>query len=343
MRIEQDVKLDFSDVLLKPKRSTIKSRKEIDLNRSFKFCHSSIEWSGVPIISSNMRSVTTEEVAIEMNKRGMLACFPKTLEMEIEAINFIPSFGLIDGRPNTFFDPTFLCLDVPNGYIEDVVTMVKQLRQEYEGVIIAGNVVTAEQTEALILAGADIVKVGIGSGAACSTRIKTGVGMPQLSAVMECSDAAHGLGGHIISDGGCTVPADIVKAFCAGADFVMLGGMLAGHNENAEDCSCVGVRELNNTCLECHGTGKIGAFYGSSSERGNNESAGGLRSYRASEGWEIRLPARGPIGNTLQDIEGGIRSACSYVGARSIKDLPKCATFVQVGRQANMSLWEHRI
>lgn len=319
MRIESDVKLDFQDVLLKPKRSTIKSRKEIDLNRTFKFCHSEAEWTGVPIISSNMASVTTTDVAIEMNSRGMLSCIPKSVDFEIEGSNFIPSFGLEGYKGYSFLQPLFLCLDVPNGYIEDVVTMVKELRNLTSSVIIAGNVVTAEQTEALILAGADIVKVGIGSGAACSTRIKTGVGMPQLSAVMECGDAAHGLGGHIISDGGCVVPADIVKAFAAGADFVMLGGMLAGHEENGQD------------------------FYGSSSERGNNETAGGLRSYRASEGWEIRLPARGPIGNTLQDIEGGLRSACSYVGAKTIKALPKCATFIQVQRQANMSMWDHRV
>lgn len=318
MRIESDIKLDFQDVLLKPKRSTIKSRKEINLNRAFRFRYSSQEWTGVPIISSNMRSVTTEAVGIEMIKRGMLACIPKTVDWDIESPNFIPSFGLQDQRVPMLFEPMFLCLDVPNGYIEEVVQTVKELRQNCDDVIIAGNVVTAEMTEALILAGADIVKVGIGSGAACSTRIKTGVGMPQLSAVIECADAAHGLGGHIISDGGCTTSGDIAKAFAAGADFVMLGGMLAGHDENGSD------------------------FYGSSSERGNNESAGGLKDYRASEGWEIKLQPRGPISGTLQDIEGGLRSACAYVGARNIKNLPKCATFVQVNRQANTSLWDQR-
>ncbi len=320
MRIESDIKLDFQDVLLKPKRSTIKSRKEIDLNRTFKFRYSDVEWTGVPIIASNMASVTTPEVAWEMNKRGMLACIPKNADWDVESVNYIPSIGLSEPEPIvTFNDPTFICLDVPNGYIEDVITMVKRLRQGYDGVVIAGNVVTAEMTEALILAGADIVKVGIGSGAACSTRIKTGVGMPQLSAVMECGDAAHGLGGHIISDGGCVVPADIVKAYAAGADFVMLGGMLAGHDEN--------------------GT----SFYGSSSERGNNEIAGGLRDYRAAEGWEMEIPSRGSINITLQDIEGGLRSGCSYVGARRLKDLPKCATFIQVNRIANTSLWDNRV
>lgn len=351
MRIESDVKLDFCDVLLKPKRSTIKSRKEIDLSRTFKFRHSDLTWTGVPIISSNMASVTTPEVAWEMAKRGMLACIPKNADWETESVDYIPSFGLQDDMPvGVFVKHPFACLDVPNGYIEDVITMVKNLRQGYDGILIAGNVVTAEQTEALILAGADIVKVGIGSGAACSTRIKTGVGMPQLSAVMECADAAHGLGGHIISDGGCSVPGDIVKALAGGSDFVMLGGMLAGHDENGQNClSCSGegrIYSLDSAdsvpCSYCNQTGKVHDFYGSSSRRGNNEIAGGLKDYRASEGWEIKLPNRGPIADTLQDIEGGLRSACAYVGAKNLKSLPKCATFVMVNRTANTSLWEHR-
>lgn len=318
MRIENGLYLDFCDVLLKPKRSTIESRKEIVLERTFSFLHSAYGWHGVPIISSNMTSVTTPTVAGRMLDRNMLSCLPKTATWTTTSPNLIPSIGL-EGTPDGFTGG-WLCLDVPNGYIERVVRLTKMLRDEYRTnlTLIVGNVVTAEQTEALLLAGADIVKVGIGSGAACSTRIKTGVGMPQLSAVMECADAAHGLGGHIISDGGCTVAGDIVKAFAAGADFVMLGGMLAGHDEN--------------------GT----TFYGMSSERGNIELSGGLKDYRASEGWEIELPSRGPIDRTLQDIEGGLRSACSYVGARSIKDLPKCSTFIQVNRQANTSMWEHR-
>ena len=318
MRIESDVKLDFCDVLLKPKRSTIRSRKDVSLLRVFRFLHSDFEWEGIPIISSNMTSVTNPEVARIMRKHYMLSCTPKTQNLANYGNWHIESLGLKDKPLSGTFN--WICLDVPNGYIQAVVDRTRELRNLYPWcVLIVGNVVTAEATEALILAGADIVKVGIGSGAACSTRIKTGVGMPQLSAVIECADAAHGLGGHIISDGGCSTPGDIVKAFAGGADFVMLGGMLAGHNENGQD------------------------FYGMSSERGNNEIAGGLRSYRASEGWEIRLPARGPIEGTLQDIEGGLRSACSYVGARTLKDLPKCATFVKVGRQANMSLWDHRV
>jgi GMP reductase len=353
LRIESDIKLDFCDVLLKPKRSTIESRKEISLDRTFRFLSGSA-WTGVPIISSNMSSVTTPDSAVAMMKRGMLTCLPKNWNHEYwdhsGTGNFIPSYGLVD---EVNYSRNWVCLDVPNGYIESVVRRVKEMRMGYDGIIIAGNVVTAEQTEALILAGADIVKVGIGSGAACSTRIKTGVGMPQLSAVIECADAAHGLGGHIISDGGCTTPGDIAKAFSGGADFVMLGGMLAGHDENAGPCAgCLGsgMQSISDSpvwevtaCIVCHGSGKSHDFYGSSSERGNNETAGGLRSYRASEGWEIRLPARGPLDDTLQDIEGGLRSACSYVGAKTLKALPKCATFVQVYRQNNQSLTDYRI
>ena len=318
MRIANEVALDFSDVLLKPKRSTIESRKDVDLTRTFKFRWSENEWTGVPIISANMKSVTTPNVSAKMQEHRMLACLPKG-EDALPGDNrnqVIPSVGI-----NGLVCPTnWVAVDVPNGYMESVVDFTKKLREGYGPAVtlIVGNVVTSEQTEALLLAGADIVKVGIGSGAACSTRIKTGVGMPQLSAVIECADAAHGLGGHIISDGGCTTPGDIVKAFSGGADFVMLGGMLAGTTEAGRE------------------------FYGSSSERANNESAGGLKEYRAAEGWEMVLPDKGPIESVLQDIEGGIRSACSYLGAKSIKELPKRATFMRVNSQANKSLWEYR-
>jgi len=311
MRIEQDIKLDFQDVLLRPKRSTISTRKDVDLTRFFTF-RNKVTWLGVPIMSANMASVTTPAVADILSGKRMLACYPKGADV-LNGPNRIPTFGL-QGVTKGWVPNTFICLDIANGYMEDFIKTVHQTRHDWpEKVIIAGNIVTPEMTEALILAGADIVKVGIGSGGACSTRVKTGVGYPQLSAVIECADAAHGLGGHVISDGGCVTPGDVVKAFAAGADFVMLGSMLAGHDENGED------------------------FYGSASER-----AVGLRDYRASEGWEMKLPNRGPIENTIQEILGGLRSACAYIGARKIKDLPKCATFVKVNRQNNQSLLEYR-
>jgi GMP reductase len=318
MRIELDVKLDFQDVLLKPKRSTIVSRSEINLIRTFKFRYAKCFWELVPIISANMLSVTTPKVVQKMNEHKMAACIPK----QIKDLKFnspgirIQTVGL---REEMDYEATFgpaLCVDAPNGYIEKMVDRVKEIREVFASkiVLIAGNVVTPEMTEALILAGADIVKVGLGSGAACATRIKTGVGYPQLSAVIECADAAHGLGGHIISDGGCISVGDIAKAFAAGADFVMLGGMLAGHDENGVE------------------------FFGSASKR-----AASLESYRAAEGWEMKLPPRGPIDATLQEIEGGLRSACSYVGAKDLKSLPKCATLIRVNRQINTSLLEYRV
>lgn len=321
MIIEPDVKLDFCDVLLKPKRSTIKSRKDVDLKRAFKFRHSDWTWTGIPIIASNMSSVTTPEVASMMAKHDMLSCIPKNREIDFTGVdNVFPSIGLGPLKAVSYkYD--MICLDVPNAGMESVIEQTKEMRKAFPHmVIVVGNVVTAEMTEALIIAGASIVKVGIGGGSACSTRIKTGVGVPQLSAVIECADAAHEIGGHIISDGGCSTPGDIVKAFAGGADFVMLGGMLAGHGpDNGTD------------------------FYGMSSERAANEFAGGLKDYRAAEGWEMKLSDKGPLENTLQDIEGGIRSACSYLGCKELKDISKCATFVRVNRVANTSLWDYRL
>jgi len=316
MRIEQDTKLDFQDVLLRPKRSTITTRKDVDVQRFFSFRNvegSPNLWKGIPLMTANMASVTNTKTYELLRNQRILSCFHKGVSSP-DGIYAVPTFGLNDEPQNVGPSNKFICLDVANGYMEKFVDFVQQTRKDFpKKVIIAGNVVTPEMTEALILAGADIVKVGIGSGGACSTRVKTGVGYPQLSAVIECADAAHGLSGHVVSDGGCQVPGDVVKAFAAGADFVMLGSMLAGHDENGED------------------------FYGSASER-----AVGLRDYRASEGWELKLPKRGPIENTIQEILGGLRSACAYIGARRIKDLPKCATFVRVNRQNNQSLLEYR-
>lgn len=321
MQIKEDTKLDFQDVLLVPKRSTIASREEVNLERKFKFRYAHDTWEGIPIISSNMSSVTNRDVGLQLAKNRMLACFPKDVisGADLDREFSIRSMGINQTYIASKLDK-LLCVDVANGYMERLPYYIEKLRlYHHELIIIAGNVVTPSMTEALILAGADIVKVGIGSGSACATRLKTGVGYPQLSAIIECADAAHGLGGHIISDGGCTTPGDVVKAFAAGADFVMLGGMLAGHDENGHE------------------------FYGMSSERANDEFAGGLKDYKAAEGWEMQLPKRGPIQNTIQDILGGLRSACAYTGAGQLKDLPKCATFVKVNRQLNTSLWEYRL
>ena len=178
----------------------------------------------------------------------------------------------------------------------------------------------------------------------CTTRIQTGVGYPQLSAVIECADAAHGLGGHIIADGGCTCPGDVAKAFAGGADFVMLGGMLAGHNEGGGDVITKHY-ETNEIIYEIgshlqNHTKKIESkqfvqFYGMSSDAANTKHFGGLKDYRSSEGREVLVPYRGEVNNTIQNVLGGIRSTCTYAGANQLKQLTKCTTFVRVNNQFN--------
>jgi GMP reductase len=217
----------------------------------------------------------------------------------------------------------YVCIDVANGYHENFGTFVTRIRSAYPRlVIMAGNVVTGEMTEELILSGADIVKVGIGPGSVCTTRKMTGVGYPQLSAVIECADAAHGLSGLICADGGCSTPGDVAKAFGGGADFVMLGGMFAGHDESG------GER------VERDGA-TYQRFYGMSSKAAMERYAGGVAEYRAAEGKEVLVPYRGPVANTAQEILGGVRSACTYVGARRLKELSKRTTFVRVTQQLN--------
>lgn len=318
MIIREELKLDFCDVLLEPQRSDIRSRKDVNLIRNFSFRYSQRTWAGIPIISANMTSITTSDVARTMAKHNMLSCKPKSFDWGIIDDSIIRSVGLED--PVSIYDGPFLCLDVPNAYIDAAVDRVKKIRKIVPDVIlIAGNVTTSQGVEDLILAGADIVKIGIGNGAPCSTRIVTGTGVPQFSAVMECSEIAKALGGHIISDGGCVSSGDICKAFGAGASFVMLGSMLSGTDENGTD------------------------FYGMSSKRANNEFSGGLKGYRAAEGWEMKIPPKGPIENVLSDIEGGLRSACSYSGAKNLEELHEKAVFVRVNRQANQSLWNYRV
>merc|ERR1719355_583297 len=216
-----------------------------------------------------------------------------------------------------------ICIDVANGYAESFVRCIRQVRAKYpDKTIMAGNVVTKEMTEELIFSGADIVKVGIGPGSVCTTRKQTGVGYPQLSAVLECADAAHGLSGRIISDGGCTCPGDICKAFGGGSDFVMLGGMLAGHDECAGE-----VQEINGEWFKM--------FYGMSSDTAMKKHAGGVAEYRSSEGKTVKVPYRGPMDETIKDILGGLRSACTYVGAPELREISKRTSFIRVTQQLN--------
>jgi len=338
MRIESEIKLDFSDVLIKPKRSTLGSRKQVQLEREYNFRNtdSNVGYKGIPIMASNMDGVGTFEMADKLADLGLFTCLVKTYSVEQLTQFFLEtngtrrehvamSIGITDddieklNRVMKIRGIKYLCIDVANGYSERFAGVVKQIREKHPSlVIIAGNVVTGEMTEELILSGADIVKVGIGPGSVCTTRIKTGVGYPQLSAIMECADAAHGLGGHIIADGGCSSSGDVAKAFGAGADFIMLGGMMAGHDEGGGEVIDGNVQ-----------------FYGMSSDTANTKHFGGLKEYRSSEGRTVKIPYKGAIKDTVQDILGGIRSACTYAGARKLKDLSKCTTFVRVNNQYN--------
>ncbi len=339
MRIEENLKLDYSDVLFRPKRSTLSSRKDVNLKRTYRFKYSGNEWSGIPIMAANMDGVGELGVAGKLSEYGMITCLTKQHDVKkikqfkkIKSIypNIALSIGIkmedfakLDKVLKEYGFIKFICIDVANGYSEHFSKFIKSVRDKYPTkTIIAGNVVTADMTQELILSGADIVKVGIGPGSVCTTRIQTGVGYPQLSAVIECADAAHGLGSHIIADGGCTCPGDIAKGFGAGADFVMLGGMLAGHAEGKGK-----IVKLNGE--------KYIEFYGSSSNIANNKHYGGLSNYRSSEGRTVRVKYRGKVKDTILNILGGLRSSCTYVGAPSLKQLSKCTTFVRVARQFN--------
>jgi len=384
MRIENDVKLDYKDVLIRPKRSTLKSRSQVRLERKFKFRNYEEQFAqpedtvqedfnGIPIMAANMDGVGTFKMADTLAKQSIFTCLVKTYSVkelvEFFDIDYFHSPHKHDrsaytamsiGTSDEDFDKLnevytalsglsgvlkYVCMDIANGYSDHFAQQVRKVRNTFPHlVIIAGNVVTGEMTEELILAGADIVKVGIGPGSVCTTRIQTGVGYPQLSAVIECADAAHGLGGHIIADGGCTCPGDVAKAFAGGADFVMLGGMLAGHDEGGGEV-IEKYYETNELVYEIGShldkhtkkveTKQFVQFYGMSSDAANTKHFGGLKDYRSSEGREVLVPYRGPVGATVQDLLGGIRSTCTYAGALKLKQLSKCTTFVQCTQQFN--------
>ena len=322
MRIEEDVKLDFNDVLIRPKRSTLVSRKNAELDRKFTFKYSKHIWKGVPIVASNLDHTGTFYMWSVLSSHNMLTALCKFEEYPVDdnilGLSYLmKTIGLDDDL--VFDSPQWLCIDIANGYTERFFTFINKVREKHSNsIIVAGNVCTPEATEQIVLAGADVVKIGIGPGSVCTTRKMTGVGYPQLSCVIECADAAHGLEGHVMSDGGCTSPGDIAKAFGAGADFVMLGGMLAGHDE-------------------CQGEIEEGymIFYGMSSEEAQVKHYGEKKQYKASEGKVVQVPYRGSVKKTIEEILGGLRSSCTYAGAQTLKALPKCTTFVRVNRQLN--------
>jgi|TARA_R100000482_G_scaffold97404_1_gene41609 GMP reductase len=340
MRIENDIKLDFKDVLIRPKRSELSSRSEVVLDRNFKVNENDeYNWVGIPIVASNMDTTGTIEIAKILREFKLLTFLHKHYEVEdLYNIFFEPqeyvgySMGITDLDVKKWEqlqsklpvgNIKWVCIDVANGYTERFIEFVKDFKEANPSIrLVAGNVVTGDITEQLILAGADVVKVGIGPGSVCTTRIQTGVGYPQLSSIIECADAAHGLGGRIMADGGCTCPGDVAKAFGANADFVMIGGMFAGHEESGGE-----------TITENGELYKV--FYGMSSDTAMEKYAGGVAEYRSSEGKTVKIPFRGSIANTVQSLLGGLRSSCTYVGARELRELSKCTTFVRVNETHN--------
>ena len=365
-KIVNEIKLDFDDVLIRPKRSTLNSRSEVCIDREFKFKYSPRTLSVVPIMVANMDTVGTFDMARTLCQAGSIVCLHKhyiakditdfytnypdnitektfysigTSDKDLDKLDYVT--GILTARnkksPN-------ICLDIANGYTEHFVETAYKIRKLFpESIIMAGNVVTPEMTEELIIHGqVDIVKVGIGSGSVCTTRLKTGVGYPQLSAVMECSDAAHGLGGHICSDGGCKVVGDICKAFGGNTDFVMLGSMFAG----ADECEGEWKYEYRTSMgfwqpldpeheFECEKRKVSLQYYGMSSENAMNKHHNGVAKYRTAEGKCVTVPYKGPAEDIIQDIYGGLRSACTYIGATKIKDFGKKTTFIQVNNTHN--------
>lgn len=335
MKIEPDTKYDFSDVLLKPKRSKLSSRSQVSLEKTITFPNSNFTWTGIPLMVANMDTTGTFEMCRALSKYKIITCLHKHYNVEDYPDDLDPNYyaissGITENDRNKLdkliarLNPHFVVIDVANGYSSKFINFCTNIRAQYPNLtIIAGNIATSDMVqELLISAKVDVVKCGIGNGSVCSTRLKTGVGIPQLSVCFECSETANGLGGCIVSDGGCQVPGDIVKAFSAGAHFVMMGGMMSGHEESSGET------------VEENGK-RYKLFYGMASEHAQKKYNGGLAKYRSSEGKVRKIPYKGNVSNTVDDILGGLRSAGTYIGASKIKDFPKCSTFVVVKNQVN--------
>ncbi len=341
MRINYDAKLNFEDVLLQPKRSTLSSRKDVDMTRNFTFRNSGKQMNFLPIFASNMDGVGTFSMAKVLQEYKMMTVITKTTGIEewrkavgngvrLQSVSVCTGTNVMWDKEaqdwktmqevlKSFPDIKMITVDVANAYHQNMVDFIAKVRDQYPTkIIVAGNVVTPEMTEELIINGADVVKIGIGPGSVCTTRTMTGVGVPQFSAILDCADAANGVDGHIMADGGCVFPGDIAKAFGGGAHMVMIGGMLAGHDESEQQVV----------------DGKI-EFYGMSSDRAREKHGKRKDGYRGNEGRLISLPYRGPVQGTVEDILGGVRSACTYIGARRLKDMPKCASFVTTNNVQN--------
>jgi GMP reductase len=328
-----ETKLDFKDVLIVPQNTTLSSRSEVSLLRTFRFKYYSKPLTCIPIIASNMSTVGTVTMAKTLSDMKILTVLHKYVpESDYDKVSreytFI-SCGIsesdIQHTKKCILEYGFdkICIDVANGYMDKLLDVIKIFRGEFPNILImAGNVVTPERSVELILAGADIVKNGIGSGSACLTRMKSGVGYPQLSCILECSPEVHNVNGCIISDGGCSSPGDICKAFCAGADFVMLGGMLGGHTESEGDI------------IEVNGQKKM-LMYGMSSKTAQEKFNGGMNDYRSSEGRSFLLNYRGSVKDTILDILGGLRSCGTYINCDKIEDFETYTQFIRVNQQLN--------
>lgn len=365
MLIDDKIQLDFKDVLIRPKRSSLSSRSEVSLTKEYHFLNSKQIWKGVPIIAANMDTVGTFSMAKALSKHECMTALHKhyseedlikffkkpTTKEELDLLSnnkhhlqhSFYSLGILDKDLEKFnnvlkevgyWNPEIpdidnsgikmVCVDVANGYTQSFVNFCKNFRKQHPQLIImAGNVVTGDIVEELLFSGVDIIKVGIGPGSACTTRKVAGVGRSQLSAIIDTADAAHGLSGHICGDGGCTYPADVAKAFGGGTDFVMLGGMLSGHAESEQEL------------IEDKDGRKSMKFYGMSSSEAMQKYAGGVAKHRASEGKSVLIPYKGNVEQTILSILGGVRSACTYVGAKNLKELPKRTTFYRVTMQTN--------
>lgn len=336
---DTDIKLDYADVLLVPRESELSSRSQIKLTIDH------FDEPMIPIIAANMDGVGTFAMARELAKYKMMTALVKHYSLD-ELVEFygteeskyaIYSMGISEDDFDKLVNfstilsdagisnPPAICVDVANGYTTSLLKFIERIREAHpEYVLMVGNVVTPERTEKLIECGADIVKIGVGPGSVCTTRKITGIGYPQFSAVIECAAAADSAGGAICADGGITCPGDAVKAFAGGAHYVMIGGLFAGHDEGIGG-TIGGLSEVTPSI----------PFYGMASKEAQNKHNGGVADYRASEGKFVTVPYRGPIDGTVQELLGGIRSACTYVGAGTIEDLHRRARFVRVNRQLN--------
>lgn len=332
-------KFDFADVLLAPSlidasNTEVKSRADVSLEVTYQFPHSETTYTGVPIIAANMDNIGTFKVHDVFSRNNMCVALTKTTTIEQWKMHFdrnllpnnntaMVSIGLADSDLDMLSEIVkhtpvkFICMDVANGYLPAFARQIEKVRKLYpKMIIVAGNVVTPDAIEVLHRAGADCYKVGIGSGSVCSTRLIAGTGFPQLSALMECYDKVYELGGHMVSDGGCTNAGDFAKALVT-SSFVMSGGFFAGYNET--------------------GT----TLYGMSSTKAMNIHQGGVAKHRTSEGHEINLPkSNGPLQDRIDQLLGGLRSACTYQNVNNLIDFKQKASFVRVNQHHNTMFYK---